>query len=82
MESIKEFQTDILDLEIYFKKHDERDFLLQLSPEEYEVLYMRSHFVCSSEDFKARKCEQPFASTVPQRLHLTDTTSSKPVIQC
>ena len=77
-----EFETDILNLEIYFKKHDEREFLLQLSPEEYEVLYIRSHFVCASEDFKARTYEQPFASTVFQRPHLTNTTSTKPVIQC
>ena len=55
MDFVKEFDTDILDLKIYFKKHKERSHLLYLSTQEYEILYMRSHYVCAAEDFKARR---------------------------
>ena len=82
MDYVKEFDTDVLDLKIYFKKHEERSHLLYLSSQEYEILYMRSHFLCTSEDFKARRCEQQPASQVYQRTHPTDVSSSLPAIQC
>ena len=81
MASIFGSEKDILNLEIYFKKHEVRDFLLHLSPVEYEILYVRSHFVSTLEDFKARVSEHTFTSTIYQRPHLTND-SAEPVIQC
>ena len=67
MDFVKEFDTDVLDLKIYFKKHAERSHLLYLSTQEYEILYMRSHYVCIAEDFKGRKSEQLSESQIYKR---------------
>ena len=81
MASIFGSEKDILDLEIYFKKHEVRNYILHLNPAEYETLYVRSHFISASEDFKARLHENTFSSAVHQRPHLTND-SAEPVVQC
>ena len=43
---------------------------------------MRSHFLCTVADFKARKSEQLPESQVYQRTHPTDVSTSLPAIQC
>ena len=53
MDFVKEFDTDILDLKIYFKRQKERTNLLYLSVTEYEFLHLRSEFVRAAEDFNA-----------------------------
>ena len=74
-------EKDILDLKIYFKTHEVQRYPLQLTPMEYETLYVRSHFLSALEDYKARISTPTITSPVHQRQPLT-TDSAEPEIHC
>ena len=82
MDFVKEFDTDILDLKIYFKRQKERTNLLYLSVTEYEFLHLRSEFVRAAEDFNARRNESMPESLVYKRTEPVDLSIDLPPSRC
>ena len=70
---------DILDLHIYFKDHLEKTSTLHLSPEEYNILYQRSHYLSSFEDIRLHTYDQPFVTPLYLRYSYTPADSPPPI---